>query len=59
MTAMRDVIHCRICDSYIDFDTNGKYTPCACGAIAVDGGKEYVRITGTDWEIVVIPVCKE
>jgi len=47
-------IKCRVCGSIIPQDTNFVYTPCECGAIAVDGGKDaYCRIIGgmENWEI--------
>ena len=61
MTIMKNAIKCRICGSYIRMNTGYDYIPCACGAIAVDGGDQYVRILGNrdDYEIVAIPVCKE
>lgn len=61
MVKMEDAVKCRICGSYIRFDTNYSLIECACGTIAVDGGSDYVRIIGNqnDWEIVAIPVCKE
>lgn len=61
MVKMEDAVKCRICGSYIRFDTNHSYIECACGAVAVDGGPDYVRIIGNqnDWEIVAIPVVVE
>ena len=61
MIKMEDAVHCKVCGSYIRMNTNYNYIPCACGAIAVDGGDLYVRILGEfdNWEIVAIPICKE
>lgn len=39
-------IKCLKCGSYISTDTGYQYIPCACGAVAVDGGPEYTRIIG-------------
>ena len=51
---MQDSIKCLVSGRYISVDTNYEYIPCACGAIAVDGGPEYVRVIGQkdNWELV-------
>ena len=59
MVKMEDAVKCKICGSYIRMDTGYTYISCACGATAVDGGQEYCRILGNDWEIVDMPVVKE
>ena len=61
MVAMEDAIKCKVCGSYIRMDTGYNMIECVCGSVAVDGGPNYVRILGNqyDWEIVAIPVCKE
>ena len=58
---MEEAIKCKICGSYIRMDTGYDYIPCACGAIAVDGGSDYVRILGQsdNYEIVRIPIAKD
>ena len=43
---MKDYIECQVCGSCININTNGVYTPCACGAIAVDGNNYYTRVIG-------------
>ena len=59
MVKMEDAVKCRVCGSYIRMNTGYTYIPCACEAIAVDGGDYYCRILGNqnDWEIVAIPVA--
>lgn len=49
---MKEYIECQKCGSCIALNTNGVYTPCACGAIAVDGTEHYVRVIGNseDWK---------
>lgn len=61
MVIMKNAVKCKVCGSHIRINTEYDYIPCACGAIAVDGGPEYVRIIGdpNNWEIVTIPVSKE
>ena len=39
-------IKCKKCGDEIFGDTRKKMTDCKCGAIAVDGCKEYVRVIG-------------
>jgi len=47
-------IKCRKCGDEIFSDTKKKMTSCNCGAIAVDGCEDYVRISGNkkDYEII-------
>ena len=61
MVKLEDAVYCKKCGSYIRMDTGYDYIPCACGAIAVDGGEFYCRIIGqhNDWEIIAIPICKK
>lgn len=61
MVIMKNAVKCKVYGSYIRINTEYDYIPCACGAIAVDGGPEYVRIIGdpNNWEIVTVPVPKE
>ena len=49
---MKEYIECQICGSCININTKGHYTPCACGAIAVDGTSYYTRVIGNfeDWK---------
>ena len=43
---MDSYIECKVCGSCINIDTKSEYTPCACGAIAVDGNEFYFRVIG-------------
>ena len=49
-------VRCLKCGSMINTDTDYQYIECACGKIAVDGGKEYYRIIGEkeNYEIVEV-----
>ena len=51
---MKNYIRCKKCGSCISVDTGYDYIPCACGAIAVDGGPDYCRVIGEhdDWEYI-------
>ncbi len=46
-------IRCKKCNTLISVNTNYIFTECTCGAVAVDGGKEYCRVIGEieDWEL--------
>jgi hypothetical protein len=39
-------IKCKKCDTEVFTITNGRLTPCKCGAISVDGSRELVRVLG-------------
>ena len=43
---MNNYIECQVCGSCINVDTNSELIWCACGAIGVDGNKDYVRVLG-------------
>lgn len=45
---------CKICGKEIYWNTNKQYVSCECGAIAVDGCQDYVRIIGDKKNIKVI-----
>ena len=60
---MRDIIlvnkiRCNRCGDVIESKTVHDYRMCSCGAVAVDGGHDYLRRTGeqTDWE--ELSVCE-
>lgn len=43
---------CKKCGDEIFWNTHKKYSTCKCGAIAVDGCEDYIRLIGNkeDWE---------
>ena len=45
-------IRCRKCGDVIESTYTHDFRFCNCGAVAVDGGKEYLRRVGNleDWE---------
>jgi len=45
-------IRCRKCGDVIESKYTHDFRFCKCGAVAVDGGKEYLRRVGNleDWE---------
>lgn len=43
---VRNAARCRRCGTEIESKHRHDYVGCACGAIAVDGGREYCKRTG-------------
>jgi hypothetical protein len=39
---------CKKCSDEIFWNTHKKYTTCKCGALAVDGCEDYVRLIGNE-----------
>lgn len=53
-------IKCKKCGNIIEFKTTNDLKRCSCGAVAVDGGKEYLKRLGNekDYEELSIKVKK-
>lgn len=49
---MRRIIHnrirCKLCGDIIESKYTHDFKFCKCGAVAVDGGKEYIRRDGNE-----------
>lgn len=49
---MRRIIHnrirCKLCGDIIESEYTHDFKFCKCGAVAVDGGKEYIRRDGNE-----------
>ena len=47
-------IRCLICKDIIESKHRHDFVWCRCSSVAIDGGREYTKITGshTDWEYV-------
>ncbi len=43
-------IKCKKCGNIIESKTTNDLKRCSCGAVAVDGGKEYLKRIGNDEE---------
>ena len=46
MTIIRNRAKCNLCNEIIESEFRHDYVQCKCGAIAVDGGKAYLRRAG-------------
>ena len=49
---VRNSIRCNKCNDIIQSNSRHDFQSCQCGAVAVDGGLDYLRRIGTqeDWE---------
>lgn len=49
---MRRIIHnrirCKLCGDIIESEYTHDFKFCKCGAVAVDGGKDYIRRDGNE-----------
>ncbi len=49
---MRRIIHnrirCKLCGDIIESECTHDFKFCKCGAVAVDGGKDYIRRDGNE-----------
>lgn len=43
-------VKCKKCGNIIESKTTNDLKRCSCGAVAVDGGKEYLKRIGNDEE---------
>lgn len=56
---MRNRARCKLCDSTIESVHRHDFVKCACGAIAVDGGKDYLRRIGEPANFIELSVYDE
>ncbi len=47
---IRNAAKCRKCESIIESKHRHDWVACKCGAIFVDGGKDYVRAGADEWD---------
>lgn len=50
---VRNRIKCKKCGEIIESTSRHDFKFCKCGAVAVDGGKDYLRRVGKDYEELV------
>ena len=43
-----NIIKCKKCGDIIESKSTNDYKRCSCGAVAVDGGKDYLKRIGND-----------
>lgn len=56
----QDAIHCLKCDEVIYSKYRHDFHYCTCGSVAIDGGRDYTKITGNqeDFETVILDLLK-
>lgn len=49
---VKNMIRCKKCHDVIESKNRHDFKPCKCGAVAIDGGLDYLRRCGNqdDWE---------
>ena len=52
-------IKCKKCGDVIESKTNNDLKRCSCGAVAVDGGKEYLKRIGNEEDYEELSIMKE
>jgi len=52
-------IKCKKCGNIIESKTTNDLKRCSCGAVAVDGGKEYLKRIGNDEEYEELSIMAE
>jgi len=51
-----EVARCKKCASYILSENRHDFVTCFCGAVSIDGGRDYTRITGNDEDYELLSV---
>ena len=46
MKIIRNMARCKLCGDIIESKSTHDFRRCSCGAVAVDGGKSYLRRVG-------------
>jgi len=50
MKIIKNSIECKLCGSIIVSSYRHEFKSCACGAVSVDGGYDYLRRVGNEWD---------
>ena len=51
-------IKCKKCGDIIESKSTNDYKRCSCGAVAVDGGKDYLKIIGKEKDYIELSKLK-
>lgn len=57
-TILSNKIKCKKCGDIIESKTNNDLKRCKCGAVAVDGGKDYLKRLGKDEDYEEMSIVK-
>ena len=52
-------IKCKKCRDVIESKNTNDYKKCACGAVAVDGGKDYLKRIGSEEDYEELSIIKK
>ena len=52
-------IKCKKCNDVIESKNTNDYKKCSCGAVAVDGGKDYLKRIGNEEDYEELSVIKK
>lgn len=52
-------IKCKKCGNIIESRSTNDYKRCSCGAVAVDGGTEYLKRIGNENDYIELSISKD
>ena len=52
-------IKCKKCGDIIESKSTNDYKKCSCGAVAVDGGTEYLKRIGNENDYIELSISKD
>ena len=58
MIIIKNAIQCRKCGDVIESKHVHDFISCSCGAVAVDGGHDYLRRCGNKEDIIELSIVK-
>ena len=53
-----NIIKCKKCGDIIESKSTNDYKRCSCGAVAVDGGKDYLKRIGKEKDYIELSKLK-
>ena len=56
---IRNKIKCKKCGDIIESKSTNDYKKCSCGAVAVDGGAEYLKRIGNENDYIELSISKD
>lgn len=58
MKIIKNTIQCRKCGDIIESKHVHDFVTCSCGAVAIDGGHDYLRRCGNKEDIIELSIVK-
>ena len=53
-----NIIKCKKCGDIIESKSTNEYKRCSCGAVAIDGGKDYLKRIGNEEDYEEMSIVK-